>query len=1078
MRKIGYVYKYNPSEEMGILVYGIWKERRSWGPPIIKNTPILFSASDLLTKVGTGQLVYFDFDGKSASNIERASLANFKLEYIKSLIRCNENEMESSFYENNTCILFERLDNILFPNEEEQKANDFTFDDDYFDNPDFTFPDIYNDVDDLVCSSSITKNNPSVNNEVNNYSNDSIIGLFNCFGKYNHQNGEESFLLNVLDLSLWVDSEILDTEYYGKKVNEISFLYDLFVLRKRYNKQGDEIEIVISDDCISPMWSLLLSKFKEIELKEILFFAPKLQPALPIDFCKKNVGILSIHYGMPNVEICKFYCLRKILDANTISDYKDIKHKLSVFYYCTTNHLEEEGTPMCKMGKRRIKNLVKRLEEQYENVIKPNVIEQLSRLSNDDNVLNEFKTATSDEFNNVGMFIESYNKLKNDFLDYDISKRVLDSYEKLSQIYKDALKDALLCCANESAIFAVQSNKLTPYWLNYNIECFGNWIYESTKLQIKKLVNDRFSKLKDLDDLRNAYEAEYITMKQYYYQYKQLTSNFTTYQFLKELADFKIVYAPMHIQWYVVSCIIKQLGYKSLGSCNFVDVEFYGSVYDVRSLLKWLMNYGHLKNIVLKKAVDKICSVLSDNEKWALFEEKIVQSPGMVNIRKRLNDIYKSKSVNKELFKHACFQDVMLSDVDSIKDQETKLFIVDNLDSEHQYLMQQKAKGFLKLYLWQKEISNDYDWNLIKLHYHELSAKNQIKILRFIFGRMALGELSFSINELYSAFVDTATPACPAICAILFILKEKMKDMNVSVSWPMIESVIGKEFIQRWNFLDNSKEFFYSCYGYMALSTNKFDVRFQSFNGALTKEIKNDELYYVVQFYNSPIDLFGRTIEWLDCENVEIAKQILLKNSYIDVVDGKYYIHESHEFFVKQFVIAYYIEDNCGLMSDKKRMIELGYLPPNNAYQPLYTNQIRKYEKSDNYICRGGCYGDSDSNNNIPFFWCKKKMCVRRAHFLLPPSKWEEYRFVDLLFIALGQSADIREPVWRVNSEISQFICDCIHAFKSNDRNVCSKPLNEFEEIGVWDETSSVCRDIYDDDNYDEEIFEDYLFDY
>jgi hypothetical protein len=106
-------------------------------------------------------------------------------------------------------------------------------------------------------------------------------------------------------------------------------------------------------------------------------------------------------------------------------------------------------------------------------------------------------------------------------------------------------------------------------------------------------------------------------------------------------------------------------------------------------------------------------------------------------------------------------------------------------------------------------------------------------------------------------------------------------------------------------------------------------------------------------------------------------------------------------------------------------------------------------------------------NNDIPFFWCNKKMCVRRAHFLLPPSKWEDYHFADLLFIVLGQTPDVRESVWRVNGEVSQFICDYERVVKSNERNICSKPLDESEEVGTWDDNSSIYRDIYDGEDND-----------
>ena len=1082
MKKFGYIYKYNPSEGMGILMFGVWKVKGYWGTKI-KNTPIMFSDKDLLSDVKTGQLVYFDLEGNIASNIERASLSNFKVDYINSLITCKSNESEYSFYEDNTYISFERLDNIIIPNEDDNNLTEKSSDDD-LDLFDFDL----DDFDDFADTSTTVGNDlPSIIEATDNL-HESIKELYNCFGKYKHKDGKESTSLNVFDLSLWIDSVIENNEYYGTKVDELIFLYNLFVLKKRYNKNGYEIPVKRANDCISPLWSLLLSKFNEEDLKKIIYEAPILQPALPVDFCKNNADVLTDDYGMPNVEICKSYCLYKISNADNISDYKDLKQKLYVYRNCTATHLEGEGTPMCKMGKTRIRNLEKRLEEQYENVIKKNVIAQLSELSDDLSIADELKNSTPDVFQKVGVFIDCYNNLRNNFLGYKVDEKFINSYEELSESYKKALRQSLLNGINESAISATQLDEVTPFILRYHVDNLGSWIFESTKLQIKNLVNERFSKLNDLEDLSEAYKTDYITSQQYCSQYEQITHEFNTYQFLKELSDYKINDSPTELQWYVVSNIINQLGYESLNSYKYIKVDYQDPICNIRSLLKWLASYGHLNETVLKKAEDKICSVLSKEERWTLFEEKIIQSPGTDNIRERLDNVYKNRLLyniiaKKDigLFKHSCFQDVMLSDLETASDPDLKLFIADNLDSSHQALMEQKATGFMKLYLWQKQPSDNYDWNLIKSHYHELSNEAQIKILRYIFGKMSSGDFSLSFDDLYSAFVETTTPACPAICGILCMLKAKRNDLDLSITPSIIESVIGEEKIRRFVFLKDSKVLFYPCHGYLAISGNKHDIEYQSFNGILTKENKKDELYYVIKFYDTPVDLFGRTIEWLDSEVVEIAEQVLLRNSSVDVINGKYYIHGIHEFFVKQFVIAYDIDDKCGLVSNKERMIEMGWLPRNNAYQPLYTNYITKYEDSDNYICRGGCFGGSDSKNDgIPFFWCNKKMCVRRAHFLLPPSKWEDYRFVDLLFIVLGQTPDVRESAWRVNGEVSQFICDYAQVVKSNERNICSKPLNESEEVGAWDDNSSIYRDFYDgedDDEYEDGGFDNYSTD-
>ena len=1068
MKKLGYIYKYNPSERMGILVFGVWKVRSIWGSRI-NNTPVLFSDNDLLSEVCTGQLVYFDLKDQTVSNIERASLSNFKVEYINSLITCKNKDSEY--------ISFERLDNIIIPNKDAKKQNQNTghsgldlldFESDDLDLDDLDLDDLdLDDLDDPADSSTLVGNNLSTIIDSIDKSPESIRDLYNCFGKYKHKGDKESLSLDVLDLSLWIDSEVLSNEYYGQKVEELLSLYYLFVLKKCYNKNGDEIPDKLANACISPSWSLLLSKFNEDDLRTIISEAPILQPALPVDFCKNNADVLTDDYGMPNVEICELYCLYQISNANNISVYKDLKHKLFVYRNCTTIHLENEGTPMCKMGKTRISNLEKRLEEQFENIIKKNVFAQLTELSEDVAIIEKLKTAKPDVFNKVSVYFDSFNKLKSDFLGFEVCDNVLNSYEELPKLFKNALKKSLLRCVNESAISATQSSELSPFRLTNNIEKYGNWVLDSTKLQIKDLVNDRFSKLNDLDDLRDAYKGNYITQRQYFIKYKQITSNYAPYQFLKELHDYNMKDSPIVIQWFVVSNLIKQLDYRSLEAYKYVKLDFTDSICNIRSLLKWLVDYGNVKDIILKKAEEKICSVLSNSERWTLFEEKIVQSPGTENIRKRLDEAYKKKYSNKNLFKYECFQDVMLSDVDLIKDPKIKLFIADNLDSQHQYLMQQKATGFLKLYLWQKQPSANYDWGLITKHFHELSAKAQKRILRFIFGKIASGDLLLSLDDLYSVFVETSTPACSAICGILFMLRAKKNDINVSITASMLESIIGKEEYEPNVFLKDSKDFFYPCKGYLAISNKKQDVEYQSFYGILTKEVKNNKYYYVILFYDSPVDPFGKTIDWLmDSDYVEVVKQVLLINTHVEEINGKYYVHESYDYFLKQFVIAFNIDDKSGLVSDKERMIKQGCLPRNNAYQPLYTNYLGIYNNSNHYVCRCGSIGDSDPLNNIPFFWCNKKMCVRRAHFLLPPSLWENYRFADLLFIVLGQSPEVRECVWQVNSEISQFICDYKLVSNSNERNVYSKPLNELEEKGIWDESSSAYREIYDDESH------------
>lgn len=450
---------------MGILVFGVWKVKNSWGPTI-RNTPILFSDNDLLSKVSIGQLVFFDFndDDKTATNIERASLSNFKVDFINSIVRCGEQESEYSFYNDNTKISFEYLETIIIPEEkkvipetkQESSEEDFSLDDvldeedDYFD----IDLDLFEEED----SKSLIPTENEIKNliETSDSLPESIDELFNCFGKYKHRI-YDSIIIDVFDLSLWVDQDILKDKYYGMNVEELKFLYDIFVMRKHYDQKGNVINYKPANDVISSKWALLLAKLSDSDLEILLYSAPKLQPALPKEFCKKNLGLLTDDYGMPDVEICELHCLHKISNTNTVSGYKDLKHRLFVYCHCGTKHLEGEGTPMCQMGKRRINNLEKRLDLQYENVIKQNVISQLTKICNDANAVNEIKKATSDEFNSIGLFLENFYTLRNNFLRYNVCKKTFESYEQLPKLYKDALMTSLLNCVNESAIFATKS---------------------------------------------------------------------------------------------------------------------------------------------------------------------------------------------------------------------------------------------------------------------------------------------------------------------------------------------------------------------------------------------------------------------------------------------------------------------------------------------------------------------------------------------------------------------------------------------------------------------------------------------
>ncbi len=677
MKKIGYIYKYSEAEGLGILVHDSWKSYGQWGQISSVAYPILFSASNLIADVHTGQLVYFDFEDCSALNIEPASLTNFKPDYLAP-------------YRYNSVISFERLENIIKPTEQQEYSsrensrrglNRHLCEEDFhkiyaqresFDN--YTI-----DVDDELLSYSWEEENDDVM-----VANESVIilpskieDLFNCFGKYNHKENEtDTTIVDVLDLSLWVDQFVVGSNYFGSTIDNIKYLYDLFVMKRCYDKEGKEVHCHKGDDCISSSWSLLLSKFNDKELAEILEYAPKLQPALSVAFCKKHLDLLTGKYGMPDVEICKLHCYYLINRASTISDYKKIKEDLYTYGHCVAEHLEGEGVPMCKMGKETIEEFMNLLKVQYENRIKSNIITQISSLCDGKTIINK-QNVEEYEFDLLGSFIETFEAFKTDITIWSlIGSSLLNEYNALPQRYKEAMKDTLPNVFNNVITTAIINSGDALFSLISISSYLSDWVSESSKVHIKKLVDEVVPKSGDVDLLNQAKLAGYIDYKQFAKWFIQVTKGFTPGQLLHELSSDAIIDYPLPIQWYILIRAIDLLGYKTTDSYDPVRISAHDSIHDIYSLLCWMHSQrgNRINEIVYKKAEARICCVLSNDEKKDILEH-----------------VYKSNKYYEDLFDNISYfsertfdryngtyaQDVMGysdDDIDTIFDGEPEAY--------------------------------------------------------------------------------------------------------------------------------------------------------------------------------------------------------------------------------------------------------------------------------------------------------------------------------------------------------------------------------------------------------------------
>ena len=702
----------------------------------------------------------------------------------------------------------------------------------------------------------------------------------------------------------------------------------------------------------------------------------------------------------------------------------------------------------------------------------------------------------------MGTFIESLISLSSESKDlwyYTYKDKLTNQYSALSKMDQSFLYKSTRSIINKSILDFAKDEHTSPYSLFDCTKKLSGWVNESTNTELFKIANSRFSVLDDLFDLLDAYKYGYISRLQYFIQYRKLTNGYTIYQLAKLVDDFSNNFGgqdvvnkstPLTVQRYVIFKLLELFDFKSLKSYKYVGLEF-GSIYDIRSFIIWTRTKDIDKRII-KKVEQRLFLFLNNEEKWTLFKEELVSTPGENNIREWLNKAYwgsfnsglfgsKSCSLTDKIIEKECFQVVMYKDLQSCNNYDIRFRILDHLNVFYQQELFSHSDDLTKLYLWLNHPNDIYDWKLIKSHFSELPVKKQIRLLRYVFYLISTKQIELSVDEMYRWLVCSKKKASPIIRFVVYLLKEKIQQPNNSIS----SEQLNKE-IPSFNVYSDGgvylKDLFYPCNGFLALTFNKIDKEFQSFNGILDRIKIGKKWFYKITFFHTPHDLFGRPIDWLDNEPIKEAKTVLEINLNAKVKDGYYILPLSEEKEIKKFVMAYDIDDRCCLLDFKYAHIEKGYLPRNNAYQPLYTNRLACYESNNYHVCRCGNFDEVDPIHGLPFFWCNKKICARRCNYILPTFLWEKYKFADFLYILLGMKSSTIPHIWNITSEISLFINNSYEVFKPKwnwlgleeletpEIVLKSSPIIKHEEVGKWEKGMSITKDIPE---FDEEDYED-----
>lgn len=573
MKKIGYVYRYNENEKKGILVYGY--NVNVYTPQYI---PVKFSSSNCISTIKTGQLVYFELiDTNTASNIERASLHNFKRDVIFDLVsNFDLNKWEEGIRQ--TIIRFENLENAESLSDnlgESREVFDFH----------------YNELPESI---------------------DELFALFgNCI-QFSFMDSE--FLtVDILDIAYWIDQDIVKSHfYYGTTADQVLDLFNLFVVKekKAYTRYSSREY----DKSISLNWKYLLLPLSREELVEVCKKEPMLQPTMPEDFCMKHLNMLSIEYGFPSLTVCDAFCRAQIMKVDSTTEYLFLKDKLNSYILRTNSKTKVYGVQPCELED----EITELLDNRYKDVVLDNICKKLASISDGsikwkERILLLLKE-NAEYLLKLGLTIDKYYNM--------LAKRgpgyiylFFEDYNTLLEEDKEPYKASISAWGKEY-ITQIANSK---YYLNkacdiyYGLRSLSKFFTKTFVNEIREIVNSEFAELGDFSELKYAYEGNLISEEQYLERYKCLTKNHTLQQLVQEITAIRNFSneIPLSLQNYLVREIFNKFDFGNLKSYKYVKTDD-GGISNMGELVEWL---NHQYNLDSKMVAGIVKEMTEKNDK-------------------------------------------------------------------------------------------------------------------------------------------------------------------------------------------------------------------------------------------------------------------------------------------------------------------------------------------------------------------------------------------------------------------------------------------------------------------------------
>ncbi len=619
MKKIGYIYRYSEEQKKGILVYGA--NPYIYGLPAFydnnhNDKPILFSEDNCISEVKTGQLVYFKLNTDlHASQIERASLSNFKRNIVRGII--------SQFIEDENCISslsvirFENLNSIQWDCSKclmkcEKAGRKLCYDDNecskYDDNG------LPNSIEELYTL-------------FGNRYHDSLSGWYEIDSGY--------ISIDIFDVSYWIDKNIIGSrDFYGRTTKQFINLFENFYLYRCRMLNWHYCKIHELQK-ISKGWMDLLLNFSDKELSVILGKFPMLQPALPEKYCFKYLENLSDDYNFPSLDICEAYFLYQINNTFKTTKYLYLCDVLNKVQNDKDREQiwEKKSYNISDLNIEVIHKFTNLLECKFHDVVLINLPDKLSIISNylydgkeeiNRHILNDRKSYLI----KLGKYVDAYEDAS--YLNYEAIENLVSAYDAMSDKDKEVFAYSIRKKANECALQMVED---TSYINDISqmrkvLEYIKDFLDISTYEKIRSSTNLDLSKLNRLDELKMAFSVNLISEVQFLEQYKHLTLNFSLSELTKQIEGISwYTTIPLSVQKYLIYEIFEKFEFNGINTEKSATTYF-ECIWSMEDLINWLNRqcHGNLDSELVKSIIIEKTATLNEEDRRRLFKDENISS--------------------------------------------------------------------------------------------------------------------------------------------------------------------------------------------------------------------------------------------------------------------------------------------------------------------------------------------------------------------------------------------------------------------------------------------------------------------